>query len=262
MPDLAEQIRTVIDAGSPSISADEVMHRESVTTPRLRHRPLAGLGRGPAVAWAAVVAVAVAALVIGLGFATLPHGTPDGGAPPTPGTLTTKSFAVGVDRVTFTFPSAWEARQYLEDQTSFSSSVVFVASQALHDPCSTTYSTPPAPLRSKICTTYAVSLLGPDGVYLEWSYGYDGGPPSRSGTRVTNPGSPVAVGGQPGTIDIQRPGSCASIGGDESIEVDVGERSSQWLMLACLRGLDLNRSASQIMAVLKATHFSPQSVSP
>ena len=233
MPDLAEQIRTVIDADMPSITADEVMHRESRTTFRMHRRPLAVLGRGPAVAWAVLVAVAVGALVIGVGFATLPHGSPDGGAPPPPRTLTTRSFAVGVDRVTFTYPSAWETHQYPEDQTSFSSSVVFAASQALHDPCTTSHSTPPGPLQSKVCLTYAVGRLDPDGVYLEWSYGYDGGPPGR-GTKVTIPGSPITVGGLPGTIDTQHPGTCASIGGDESIDVYVSPGNNGWLMQACL----------------------------
>ena len=170
MPDLAEQIRTVIDAGGPPISADEAMYRESRGTSR---RPPArvlsmSMGRGAAVAWAGVVAVAIAALVIGVGFATLPGGTgrPDDGAPPTPNALITRSFAAGVDQVTFSYPSVWEARQYLEDQRGFWRAVVFVSSQALHDPCTTSHSTPSGPLQSMVCLNYAVGRLARNGVYL------------------------------------------------------------------------------------------------
>ena len=246
MPDLAEQIRTVIDAGSPSITADEVMHRNSQTSystrslrPPLRRIHVARLGRGAAVAWAGLVAVVVVALVVGVGLATLPHGSPNGGAPPTPRTLTTRSFALGVDRVTFAYPSVWETHQYLEDQSSFSLSVVFVASQALHDPCTTTHSTPPGPVESRVCVGYAVDRLDPDGVYLVWSRV---GAPRIPGQSVKHPGSPITVGGQPGIIDVQRPGTCSSIGGDESIDLIVDpDASNNWIMQACLRGPDLGQ---------------------
>jgi hypothetical protein len=259
MPDLDEQIRTVIDAGVPPISADEVIHRESQGASR---RPpvrvlTMSMGRTAAVAWAGVIAVAIAALVIGVGFATLSGGTrpQGGGAPPNPNVLITRSFGVGANWVTFTYPSGWEARQYLEDQRGFSQAIVFVASQTLHDPCTTTNS-------SKVCENYAAGRLDINGVYLEWSYGYDGGAPVHRGRQVTNPGSPIKVGGRAATMDIQRPGTCASIGGDESIAVYVGPGSSGWLMQACLRGPDLERSYSQVLALLNSTHFSSTRVSP
>jgi hypothetical protein len=261
MPDIAEQIRTVIDAGGPPISADEVMYRASHDPSITPRRRVVGLGRGPAVAWAGVVAVAVAALLIGVGFATLPGTTrPNGGAPPTP--VITRSFAVGVDRVTFTYPSAWYARRYLEDQTSFSQAVVFVASQPLHDPCTTSHSTPPGPLESKVCLDYAVGRLAPNAVYLEWSYGFNGGPPGHYGQKVKNPGSPITVGGQAATIDVQRPGTCASIGGDESIDVYVDSGSNGWFMRACANSTNPQNFYSQVLTLLKSTHFSAASVSP
>jgi hypothetical protein len=221
------------------------------------------MGRHAAVAWAGVVAVAIAALVIGVSFATLPSGTPGGGAPPARNALITRSFAARVDQVTFRYPSAWHAGQYLEDQRGFSQAVVFVASQALHDPCTTSHSTTPGPLESMVCLNYAVGRLASNGVYLEWSYGYDGGAPTNRGHTVGgNPPSPITVGGQPATMDIQRPGTCASIGGDESIAVYVGPGSSGWLMQTCLRGPDLEKSYSQILALLRSTHFSAASLSP
>ena len=261
MPDLAEQIRTVIDAGSSPISADEVIYRASHDRSLTPRRRVVGLGRGPAVAWAGVVAVAVAALLVGVGFATLPGTTrPGGSAPPTP--FITRSFAVGVDRVTFTYPSAWYARRYLEDQTSFSQAVVIVASQRLHDPCTISHSTLTGRVESKVCLNYAVGRLAPNAVYLEWSYGFDGGSPGHYGQKVKNLGSPITVGGQPSTINVQKPGACASIGGDESIDVYVGSGSSGWLMRACAKSTDLQHSYSEVLAVLKSTHFSPASVSP
>ncbi|MGO9342005.1 MAG: hypothetical protein ACLP6E_05735 [Acidimicrobiales bacterium] len=258
MPDLAEQIRTVIDAGGPSISADEVMSRSSQPKSYVVGRRRVSMSRRAAVAWGAVVTVALAALVVGVGFATLPGGTPDGGAPLSPHDLTTRSFVVGVDRVRFTDPSIWEARQYLDDQRGFSLAVVFVASQSLHDPCTTTDT-------SKVCLNYAVSQLARDGVYLEWSYGYDGGAPgpgTAQGGRPSFQRSAITVDGRPATMDVQTPGACASIGGDESIAVYVGPGSSGWLMEACLRGPDLNRSYSQILSLLESTRFNPQIVSP
>ena len=258
MPDLAEQIRTVIDAGGPSISADEVINLSSRGSFHVVRRHHVGMSRRAAIAWGAVVAVALAGLVVGVGFATLPSGTPGGGAPPPPHDLTTRSFVVGVDRVSFTYPSIWEAHQYLDDQRGFFLAVVFVASQSLHDPCTTTDS-------SKVCTNYAVSRLARDGVYLEWSYGYNGGPPgpgTAQGGRPPFQRSEITVDGLPATMEVQRPGTCSSIGGDESIAVYVGPGSSGWLMEACLRGPDLNRSYSQILSLLESARFNPQIVSP
>jgi hypothetical protein len=261
MPDLAEQIRSVIDAGGPSISADEVMSRSSQPTSYVARRQRVSMSRRAAVAWGAVLTVALAALVVGVGFATLPAGTPVGSAPLGPHDLTSRSFAVGVDQVTFTYPSTWKARQYLNDRTSFSQSVVFVSSQSLHDPCTTSHSTPPGPLQSTVCLGYAVRRLGSDGVYLEWSY--DGAPGPAGGGPSTYPGSPVTVGGQPGIIDILRPGGCVSAGGSESIDVVVDpESNSGWYAQACLSGPDLNKSYSQFLSLLESTRFSPESVSP
>jgi hypothetical protein len=253
MPDLAEQIRSVIDAGGSSISADEVMYRASEgSAPARRHAkrsPRLRPARGPAIAWAIAVTVAGVATVVGLKVSA--QTTPAAPAK----ALSTRTFSVGVDHVTFSYPSDWQAHQYPVDQSMFLSSVVFVASQALHNPCTTTHGSAPGPIESRSCK-YAVDRLAANGVYLIWWFGGGVPPPKGSpkDSTVTRAGSPITVGGEPGTIDIERP-ACTALGGMESIDVDVGNDSNGWLMQACLSGPDLHRSADQVYALLRSTRF-------
>jgi hypothetical protein len=169
----------------------------------------------------------------------------------------TSSFGIGVDRITLTYPSRWDVRPDTVDQTMFSNSVVFLASQPLRDPCSTTYGSPPGPIKSTSCR-FAVEELDKGGVYVEWLVA--GGPPGpRSlpgAPSTTESGRPISVDGRTAWMQTQTPGPCSYIAGDETITAAIGPRSNDWVMEACIRSPDLEESAAEVMALLGSAKVS------
>jgi hypothetical protein len=144
------------------------------------------------------------------------------------------------------------------DSTSFTNSVVFLASQPLRDPCTVRHGMPPGPIESIVCG-YAVEKLEPGGVYMEWLEGGTPGPRSRPDapeTTTTEPGTPIAVNGQSGWIQTQKPGECSHIGGDETVTANIGPHTDYWEMQACIRGPGIGTSFAAVLALLRSARFS------
>jgi hypothetical protein len=96
---------------------------------------------------------------------------------------------------------------------------------------------------------WPLTTLSPNGVFVDWLT-------TRILGRLPTTGEPIAMNGGRGWIEIERPGSCQEIGGDEtlSVWVPIGQPTpwSNIAVLACLRGPDLAAEEAQVRAMLRS----------
>jgi hypothetical protein len=149
--------------------------------------------------------------------------------------------------LTFSYPASWMPRKY-EVVSSFSSAIVYLSNQPLHDPCT----------RSRIAAGESITCghplthLDPDGILVEWSrHGFPGWNLSLA------PGTPQRIAGRPSRHAIRRPGDCAIQidGADETIVAFISRPvTHNWYqLLACLRGPNLASSEAQVRELLATT---------
>ena len=71
------------------------------------------------------------------------------------------------------------------------------------------------------------------------------------------PGSPTRIGGRPARRAVSRPGTCAEIGADETVEIAIARPlSGNWTAVtACLRAPNLAANARSLDALLASIHF-------
>jgi hypothetical protein len=157
--------------------------------------------------------------------------------------------------VRFEYPSCWTATSYGEEST-FSTSLVDLSNQTMHDPCTTTTSAPGGPFQITTCRL-PIASLAPHGILVRWS---NNGSPRWNLNQQS--GTPLTVGGRPAREQIRGRSMlsstiCGSIGADESISVEVAETEADnyYGMTACLRGPDAAVAISQIRAMLASTTF-------
>jgi len=143
----------------------------------------------------------------------------------------------------FDYPSCWTPVHNVE-VSSFSSSLVDLSNEPMQDPCTTTAS-------SSECG-WPLTKLAPYGVLIRWS---SNGFPGWSLQQA--PGTALTVGGLPAREQVSQPGTCGSIGADETIAVDAADTTAfnYYAMTACLRGPDLAQPASQVQQMLTSTTF-------
>jgi hypothetical protein len=202
-----------------------------------------------------VVAALVAAAVPLAGLRSTPPPTSDHpGARPVTGSATTcpgqpvRTVYQG-EGLRFVHPPCWRAVHYRQ-MSSFSSSLVDLSNQPMHDPCRTTTTSSG---KLTVCRE-PVTRLAPDGILVLWST--NGAPRWRLDRQ---PGTPLTVGGRPAREFIAGPGSfCTTIGADESIAVAVAQTvpDNYYAMTACLRGPDLAAAVSEVKAMIASTTFS------
>ena len=149
------------------------------------------------------------------------------------------------DVLTFSHPASWTPRRY-EVVSSFSSAIVYLSNQPLHDPCTRTR-LPGGGL--SISFGHPISRLAPGGVLIEWTR--EGFPNWKLSDA---PGVPQQIAGRPSRLAIRRPGRCASLGADETILASITRPSGNWYqLLACLRGPSLATSERQVRQLLATT---------
>ena len=147
----------------------------------------------------------------------------------------------------FSHPAAWKASPFSWAGELHFQPMLYVSTQPVHDPCRTRGD-------ATVCT-WPVHRLQPDGVLITWE---NRGSPAWS--LESAPGSAIRVGGRSAKRLATRPGACAAVGGDLTIEVAI-ERpvADNWTQAtACLRGPDLAQNESRVDALLASTQFLSQ----
>jgi hypothetical protein len=146
--------------------------------------------------------------------------------------------------LSFTYPAAWTAYPSRSSGELHFHPLVFLSTQALHDPCSTHGNT--------TSCGFPVRHLQPGGVLAFWQV--SGMPATGLG-----PGSRVKVGGLPAARSDAAGGACRRIGADRTVDVAVQTSgplpSPLTYFTACLRGPNLALAEKRVDALLASTKF-------
>jgi hypothetical protein len=145
--------------------------------------------------------------------------------------------------LSFTYPATWTAYPARQPGELHFQPLVFLSTQAVHDPCSTHGKTTSCgfPLRH----------LQPGGVLAFWQV--NGIPATGLG-----PGSRIQVGGLPAARVDTAGGECRRIGADRTVDVAVETSplpSPLTYFTACLRGPNLALAEKRVNALLASTKF-------
>jgi len=148
--------------------------------------------------------------------------------------------------LSFSHPAAWKAYPFRWAGELHFRPLVYLSTQSLHDPCSTSGNT----------TTcgFPVGQLQPGGVLVTWQ---NSGPPALG----LGPGTQLRVGGRPAVRTDIAGGMCRSIGADRTIDVRVATSplpSPLTEFTACLRGPGLVQDEASVKALLASTKFVSQ----
>jgi hypothetical protein len=168
------------------------------------------------------------------------------GTPP-PSTTTSGSAALSTYRnsfLEFRYPQAWRTLEFPNSGELHFHPMLYLSTQPGHDPCRQT--------GLSVTCDWPVDRLQTSGVVALWeNRGYPGW------TLATQQGTRVVVGGRPARQQIARPGSCRTIGGDETVSVEIARPlQSNWTAFtACLRGPNLAAHERQVAVLLASTRF-------
>jgi hypothetical protein len=147
--------------------------------------------------------------------------------------------------LSFTYPASWNVEHYSE-RSSFSDLIVELSSQPMHDPCAATSSG-----SGQVCRL-PVTELRQGSVLVEWAgNGFPGW------TLEKAPGVAQSIGGRPARVEISRPGTCQSIGAQETINafIAMATPDNYYSFTACIRGPDVAGTASSVLRSLRSTKF-------
>jgi hypothetical protein len=152
------------------------------------------------------------------------------------------------DGVRLRYPAAWRTYNYSDDNSSFSSLIVYLSNVRVHDPC-LTRKTPQA-----VTTTCGqpVDQLAPRSILVSWSAN---GFPGWSFAKAR--GVPIRVDGHRAKL-LRKHATCR-IRADVEIDVIVERRAADnWYSVrACIRGPGTARFAGQFTTLLNTAHVSP-----
>jgi hypothetical protein len=140
----------------------------------------------------------------------------------------------------FRYPASWTAHVGYNVINTIYGVDLLLSNQAVHNPC-TAYG-----------CGWPVGDLGPGGVFVEWA---DQAYP-RGAYVSSSFGAPVTVGGRQSRQAISRPGDCGAIGGTETISVQIpDDKYNIYVVTACVRGPDLDRTVGQVQALIDSVSF-------
>jgi hypothetical protein len=157
----------------------------------------------------------------------------------------TRAFAAS--GVSFRYPTAWKASPAAWRWTSsFERLVTYLATQPLHDPCTTS---------GNSTTTCAPPLgaLVPGAILVTWTR--EGTP---GWTLAKQAGHRTTLAGRPAKIAVSRPGACHYLGAGETVtaQIALAAKSSSIRMQACLRGSSTAANERRVLAMLATLHLS------
>lgn len=161
-----------------------------------------------------------------------------------PGTTTGARASFTNSFLSFGYPTGWKPFVFKITGTLHFDPMLYVSSQSAHQPCRTRTAT-------TVCG-WPVDRLQPGGTLIVWE---NRGAPGWSLQAVD--GVSLHVGGRPAKKIVSRPGQCASIGADETIQVEIQRPlADNWTAFtACLRGPNLRSGERAVNALLASTHF-------
>jgi hypothetical protein len=146
--------------------------------------------------------------------------------------------------LSFTHPADWTAYPFRWAGALHFQPMLYVSSQPVHDPCRTKGST--------TACAWPLRRLRPNGVLITWeNRGFPGF------ALASQPGSAIRVGGRSAKRLAARPGACAAIGGNLTIEYAIAQPTADnWTeATACVRGPDLAQNERRVDALLASTQF-------
>jgi hypothetical protein len=153
-----------------------------------------------------------------------------------------------VGELSFRHPAIWQVQGFADVQgwTPAGTRVVaHVSPLALRDPC--------RPVPQGVACGYPVRRLPRGGVLVTWTA--EGVRPFGGLARLRG-GRSLSIGGHPARVKVSRPGSCAAIGADTTIEgvmrAGPSAEAAFYGFTACLRGPGLVRAAAQAQAMLRS----------
>ena len=146
--------------------------------------------------------------------------------------------------LSFRHPASWKAYPFRWRGALHFRPMLYLSTQPLQDPCRTRGD-------AAVCK-WPVGRLRPDGVLISWE---NRGFPGWSLRREA--GGSMRVDGRAAKRVAARPGACAAIGGDLTIEVAIARPlASNWTeATACVRGPHLAASERRVNALLASTRF-------
>lgn len=148
------------------------------------------------------------------------------------------------DYLTFRHPATWKAYPFRWGGELHFQPMLYVSSQPVQNPCRTNGN-------ATVCK-WPVRQLRPDGVLIAWeNRGFPGW------SLRTQPGESIRIDGRSAKRASARPGACAAIGGDLTIEVAIARPlASNWTeATACVRGPHLAANERRLDALLASTRF-------
>jgi hypothetical protein len=146
--------------------------------------------------------------------------------------------------LSFRHPANWKAYPFRWSGALHFQPMLYVSTQAVRDPCQTSGN-------STVCK-WPVRRLQPDGVLIAWeNRGFPGW------SLRTQRGKSIRIDGRSAKRSEARPGACAAIGGDLTIEVAIARpMASNWTeATACVRGPHLAANERRIDSLLASTRF-------
>lgn len=147
--------------------------------------------------------------------------------------------------LSFEYPAAWRS-QWWEDTSSFSHLITYLSPSTLHNPCSQSTT---ATSRSVSCG-FPIQELPAGGVLVTWTVnGFFGAGRIKANATVDDHAAVVTK---------NRPGSCAPIGGDETITVEIRRAAADnwYTMTACIRAPGLHQDELVVQKMLKTVRIS------
>lgn len=184
-----------------------------------------------------------------------PRGTPSAAAPtslsPTPASL----IEDGANGISFERPATWTRWQPNAHDPINDGPLIYLSTDSLLPGCAVVPADAPNPpdAQGRACT-WPLASLAPYGVLITWLT-----------TRILQPlptaGETVEVNATTARVQVEKPGRCAAIGADETLDVlvPIGQPKplSNIAMVACLRGPDLAEAEAQVRALLVSARVSP-----
>ncbi|MFL5675818.1 MAG: hypothetical protein ACJ779_12475 [Chloroflexota bacterium] len=149
--------------------------------------------------------------------------------------------------ISFQRPADWRVSQPNHHDPLTDGPLLYLSTDALLPECAVGAGASPHPAngQGRACD-WPLTTLSPGGVLVTWAT-----------TRILQPipsGGDVTVNGGTTRSVIERPGTCAAIGGDETIQVLVPVRQpvawSNVAAVACLRGPNIAAAEAQFRALL------------
>jgi hypothetical protein len=152
------------------------------------------------------------------------------------------------DGVRLRYPAAWRTYSYSNDNSSFTSVIVYLSNVRLHDPCVTHKTS------QDVTTTcqQPVGHLRPRSIVVSWSAN---GFPGWSFAQAR--GTPIRVDGHRAKM-LRKRATCR-IHADAEIDVTVQRRAKDnwYFVRACIRGPGTARLAGQFKRLLDTARVSP-----